>query len=97
MVDRITPVTGAEERRRCTQVFGVDDASPVFCETFRQWVLEDRFPAGRPALELAGVTFVTDVTPYENMKLRILNGGHVVLAHLGALMGIKYVSGEIVG
>jgi len=91
MVDRITPATGDHERRRCTEECGIEDASPVFCEPFRQWVLEDRFPAGRPALELVGVRFVPDVTPYENMKLRILNGGHVVLAHLGALLGIQHV------
>lgn len=91
MVDRITPATGDHERRRCAMECGVADASPVFCEPFRQWVLEDRFPAGRPALELVGVRFVPDVTPYENMKLRILNGGHVILAHLGSLLSIRHV------
>jgi mannitol 2-dehydrogenase len=69
VVDRITPATGDVERRRCAHEFGVDDASPVFCEPFRQWVLEDHFPAGRPPLELAGVRFVRDVTPYEALKV----------------------------
>jgi mannitol 2-dehydrogenase len=76
MVDRITPATGAREIERLHSGFGLEDHWPVFCEAFRQWVLEDHFPNGRPALEDVGVTFVADVAPYELMKLRILNGGH---------------------
>jgi mannitol 2-dehydrogenase len=91
MVDRITPVTGDNERQRCEE-FGVMDAEPVFCEEFRQWVIEDNFPSGRPDLHPVGVTFVEDVTLHENMKLRILNGGHLILAHLGMMLQHKYVS-----
>ena len=76
MVDRITPATGNREREIVLRDYGIEDAFPVFCEGFIQWVLEDNFPAGRPALETVGVQFVPDVTPYENMKIRILNGGH---------------------
>ncbi len=72
MVDRITPATSDRERRLAREEWGVDDAWPVFCEDFIQWVLEDDFPNGRPPLEEVGVTFVQDVTPYELMKLRIL-------------------------
>ena len=54
-------------------------------------MLEDDFPAGRPALEKVGVEFVPDVTPYEMMKIRILNGGHATIAYTGGLMGIEYV------
>ena len=53
----------------------------MFCEEFRQWVIEDKFPAGRPALETVGATFVADVAPYELMKIRILNGGHAAIAY----------------
>lgn len=91
MVDRITPATGERERRLVREEHGVEDAWPVFCETFRQWVLEDDFPAGRPALEAAGVEFVTDVSPWELMKIRILNGGHAVIAYPAGLMGIEFV------
>jgi mannitol 2-dehydrogenase len=91
MVDRITPATGDRERRICAEVFGVEDQWPVFCEEFKQWVLEDNFPAGRPAWEKVGVTFVKDVTPYENMKIRILNGGHAVIAYPAGLMDIHFV------
>ena len=91
MVDRITPATGARERDILADEFGVEDAWPVFCETFRQWVLEDNFPAGRPALEKVGVQFVPDVTPYEHMKIRILNGGHAVIAYPAGLMDIEFV------
>jgi mannitol 2-dehydrogenase len=90
MVDRITPATGDRERRIARESFGIDDAWPVFCEDFTQWVLEDHFPTGRPALEKVGVTFVDDVTPYENMKIRILNGGHAVIAYPAGLMDIHF-------
>jgi mannitol 2-dehydrogenase len=91
MVDRITPATTDRERAFLARDFGVADAWPVFCEDFTQWVLEDRFPQGRPPLEDAGVEFVTDVAPWELMKLRILNGGHAVIAYPAGLLGIHYV------
>lgn len=64
---------------------------PVTCEPFRQWVIEDHFPAGRPALEKVGVTFTPHVHAYEAMKIRILNGGHAVIAYPSALMDIQLV------
>ena len=91
MVDRITPATGERERRLCAEDFGIEDAWPVFCEDFTQWVLEDTFPSGRPALEEVGVEFVADVTPWELMKIRILNGGHAVIAYPSGLLGIEFV------
>jgi len=63
----------------------------VFCESFKQWVLEDDFPAGRPALEKVGVQFVPDVAPFEHMKIRILNGGHATIAYPAGLMDIHFV------
>ncbi|MFV0293562.1 MAG: mannitol dehydrogenase family protein [Paracoccus sp. (in: a-proteobacteria)] len=90
MVDRITPATSDRERAMIRDM-GVDDASPVFCEDFTQWVLEDNFPAGRPALEKVGVEFVEDVTPWELMKIRILNGGHAVIAYPAGLMDVHFV------
>ena len=91
MVDRITPATGPRERARVAHEFGVADAAPVFCEDYLQWVLEDDFVAGRPALEAVGVQIVDDVAPYETMKIRILNGGHAVIAYPAALLDIEYV------
>ncbi|MET1412414.1 mannitol dehydrogenase family protein [Roseibium sp. HPY-6] len=91
MVDCITPATGDRERTLIRETFDVEDSAPVVCEPFRQWVLEDKFPAGRPALEKVGVEFVTDVAPYELMKLRILNGGHAAIAYPGALLGHHFV------
>jgi mannitol 2-dehydrogenase len=91
MVDRITPATTDRERRMLHDSFGLDDNWPVFCEEFRQWVLEDDFPQGRPALEGAGVTFTSDVAPYELMKIRILNGGHAAIAYPAALLDIHFV------
>ncbi|OYU17432.1 MAG: mannitol dehydrogenase [Rhodobacteraceae bacterium PARR1] len=91
MVDRITPATGPRERALAA-TFGLgDDPVPVTCEPFRQWVLEDNFPAGRPPLEQVGVTFSPDVHAYEVMKIRILNGGHAIIAYPGGLLDIEYV------
>lgn len=91
MVDRITPATSDREKRLLAEQFGIDDAWPVFCESFKQWVLEDNFPAGRPALERVGVQFVPDVAPYEHMKIRILNGGHATIAYPAGLLDIHFV------
>ena len=87
MVDRITPVTTQADIETLTQTYGVLDAWPVTCEPFIQWVVEDKFSNGRPALEKVGVQFVPDVGPYEKMKLRLLNAGHSVLGLLGAIHG----------
>ncbi|MEX0860361.1 MAG: mannitol dehydrogenase family protein [Cucumibacter sp.] len=92
MVDRITPATTDHERALVAEVWGIEDNWPVACETFRQWVVEDQFPAGRPALEKVGVTFVADVAPYELMKIRILNGGHAAIAYPAGLLDIHFVS-----
>ncbi|EIE51971.1 mannitol dehydrogenase domain-containing protein [Citreicella sp. 357] len=86
MVDRITPATGDRERALAAS-FGLSDPVPVTCEPFRQWVLQDSFTQGRPRLEEVGVTFTDNVHAYERMKIRILNGGHAIIAYAGALMG----------
>lgn len=91
MVDCITPATGEREIEIVRDTFGIDDRAPVVCEPFHQWVLEDKFCNGRPALEKVGVEFVEDVAPYELMKLRILNGGHAAIAYLAGLLDIHYV------
>lgn len=88
MVDRITPVT-TEEDVTALAAHGVEDAWPVVCEPFTQWVVEDHFPAGRPPFEEAGVQLVEDVTAYELMKLRLLNASHQAIAYLGTLAGYR--------
>lgn len=90
MVDRITPVTTPADIDELADRFAVEDAWPVVCEPFTQWVLEDHFVAGRPAFEQAGVQLVEDVVPYELMKLRLLNAGHQALAYFGYLAGYEY-------
>ena len=87
MVDRITPVTTNVDIDTLTHKHRVDDAWPVTCEPFIQWVVEDKFSNGRPPFEKVGVQFVPDVGPYEKMKLRLLNAGHSVLGILGAIHG----------
>ncbi len=91
MVDRITPATSDREREMVARDHGLADAWPVFCEDFVQWVLEDDFCAGRPPLETVGVQFVDDVAPFEAMKLRILNGGHAIIAYPAGLLDIHFV------
>ncbi|OYX25670.1 MAG: mannitol dehydrogenase [Rhodobacterales bacterium 32-66-7] len=91
MVDRITPATGPRERQMAAEFGLADDPVPVTCEPFRQWVLEDTFPSGRPDFEKVGVTLTPHVHSYEKMKIRILNGGHATIAYPGSLMDIDYV------
>ena len=91
MVDRITPMTSDAHRTELAERHGVEDAWPVVCEPFLQWVLEDKFVNGRPAWEKVGVQFTDDVTPYEEMKIKLLNGSHLALTYLGFLKGYRFV------
>ncbi|MFL0810626.1 MAG: mannitol dehydrogenase family protein [Agarilytica sp.] len=92
MVDRIVPKMNAEARDLLEKTCGRKDAVGVVCEGFSQWVIEDRFPHGRPDWESVGVEMVSDVTPYEEMKLRMLNGAHSFIAYAGASIGCTSVS-----
>jgi mannitol 2-dehydrogenase len=91
MVDRITPATTDRERQITFDKFGIEDNWPVFCEEYIQWVISGDFPAGRPGFEKVGAQFVDDVTPFEYMKIRILNGGHAVIAYAGSLLDVHFV------
>jgi len=91
MVDRITPQTQDADRAWLREEVGVDDGWPVVCEPFRQWVVEDRFAAGRPPWEHAGVLFTDRVHDWELYKLRMLNASHSCMAYLMALAGVVYV------
>ena len=94
MVDRITPVTTPADMD-ALRASGVEDAWPVVCEPFHQWVIEDDFSNGRPQWEQVGAQFVPDVTPYETMKIRLLNAGHSVLGLLGSIHGHQTIDGCI--
>ncbi|MDB2345496.1 MAG: mannitol dehydrogenase family protein [Polaribacter sp.] len=87
MVDRITPVTPKSAIEFLQNKYSIKDAWPIVCEPYIQWVIEDRFSNGRPPLEKLGVQFVPDVTPYEKMKIRLLNAGHSTLGIPGAVHG----------
>jgi mannitol 2-dehydrogenase len=90
MVDRITPATTDAHRAMVHEAFGIDDAWPVVCEPFRQWVIEDHFCAGRPAWEKVGAQITDNVLPYEKMKIRLLNASHQALCYIGMLLGYQY-------
>jgi fructuronate reductase len=92
MVDRITPATRDEDRRQLSASYGYADAWPVVTEPFRQWVIEDNFPNGRPRWEEVGALVVNDVHPFEVMKLRCLNGAHSALAYIGVVAGFDTVA-----
>ena len=97
MVDRIVPATSPEDLDQVARLTGLRDEAPVMHEPFRQWVVEDDFVGGdRPDLGAVGVQLVADVTPYEHMKLRMLNGTHSSLAYLGYLAGHQTIA-ETVG
>jgi fructuronate reductase len=92
MVDRIVPAATPEDRAQIAAALGVTDAGAVVTEPFSQWVIQDTFAAARPAWERAGAILTADVTPYERIKLRLLNGSHSTLAYLGALAGYELVA-----
>jgi fructuronate reductase len=87
MVDSITPATDDALRARAQDLIGLDDAWPIQRERFTQWVIESGLGADGAALASAGVTLVADVRPFEQAKLRLLNGAHSTLAYLGLLAG----------
>ncbi|KQU58123.1 mannitol dehydrogenase [Rhodococcus sp. Leaf278] len=91
MVDRITPATTPTVVDDLRRDFGIDDRWPVQSESFSQWVLEDSFSFGRPPFADVGVQLVSDVAPYEHMKLRLLNGSHQAMSYLGILAGYTHV------
>ena len=92
MVDCIVPATGAKELALAREL-GIDDAVPVTHENFRQWVIEDDFCAGRPDWDRVGATFSEDVHAHERMKIRILNGGHQIIANAGEILSVETISG----
>lgn len=89
MVDRITPRVAEELTAEVERLRPGCALAPVQCEEFTQWVLEDRFAGPMPNLGKVGVEVVQDVDPYEEAKIRILNGGHTCAAYLGALAGYE--------
>ena len=95
MVDRIVPATSESDRDEISARLGVRDEAMVVTEPFSQWVIEDDFVNGRPAWENVGAEMVEDVRPFEEMKLRMLNGTHSTLAYLGYLAGMEYVSDAV--
>ncbi|MEO8240843.1 MAG: mannitol dehydrogenase family protein [bacterium] len=96
MVDRITPATTTADIDRVTELTGHHDAAPVMHEPFRQWVIEDDFvDRARPDFAAGGGQLVADVTPFEHMKLRMLNGTHSSLAYLGYLAGHETIADTV--
>lgn len=91
MVDRIAPSVTDADVERLDKASGVEDLMPVYSEDFTQWVVEDKFCAGRPEFEAVGVQITDHVGPYEQVKLRMLNAGHSVLAFTGLMLGYRRV------
>ena len=95
MVDRIVPATTAELRTRVASLLGTRDDIPVSAEPFTMWAIEDSFAAGRPAWEAGGAVFTDEVGRYEQMKVRMLNGTHSLIAYLGALSGAATIPAAV--
>jgi|TARA_B100002049_G_scaffold188799_1_gene145681 mannitol 2-dehydrogenase len=90
MLDCIVPTTGERELKLISKI-GINDLVPVVHENFRQWVLEDKFCAGRPEWEKVGVQFSSKVHQYEEQKIRILNAGHQIIANAAELLGMNTI------
>jgi fructuronate reductase len=95
MVDRIVPATTPQLRADVAAHLGSWDAVPVPAEPFSMWAVEDRFAAGRPAWETGGAVFTDEVGRYEQMKVRLLNGTHSLLAYVGALHGFETIAESV--
>lgn len=91
MVDRIAPQVSDSDRQRLNQSTGVGDLIPATCEPYTKWVIEDRFCAGRPPLEVGGVEFSNDVAAYEAVKGRLSNAAHMLMCYPSLLMGSRTV------
>lgn len=91
MVDRITPRPTSEVISRVSEAVGVTDNAALMGESFIQWVIEDKFIAGRPNWEDAGAELVDDVMPYEEAKIRLLNATHSCIAWAGTLRGYQFI------
>ncbi len=91
MVDRIAPTVTDDVRAKVVATSGLSDALPAVAETYLQWVVQDDFPTGRPALDLVGVQLRDDVATFEAVKGRMLNACHMLLSYPGLLMGYRYV------
>ena len=94
-VDRIVPASTPETLDRAQLALGVADLGAVLAEPYKQWVIEDRFPGGRPAWERAGAVLTDDAGPWERLKLRMLNGVHSALAYLGALADCETIASAL--
>lgn len=95
MVDRITPRSPDGLGAELAALVGKEVTSPIMAEDFNQWVLQDNFAADMPDLAQAGVTVTADVDPYEETKIRVLNGGHTALCYLAALEGVETFDGAM--
>ena len=95
MVDRIVPALTEESATLVRERLGFDDPNTIVCEPFRQWVIEDNFVKGRPDWDTVGAQFAEDVEPFEDMKLRMLNGTHSTMAYLGYLSGYETIAETI--
>jgi fructuronate reductase len=91
MVDRIVPATEPSDVAALAEKIGVEDRAMVKTEPFSQWVVQDWFAGERPDLAAFGVQLTAAVAPWEEAKLRLLNGAHSGIAYLGGLGGIEFV------
>ncbi|MDT0582218.1 mannitol dehydrogenase family protein [Brumicola blandensis] len=96
MVDRIVPKVTVADGQALTQQYGYEDQGLIVTEPFKQWVIEDNFCTERPDWESAGVLFVKQVSDYEKLKLRTLNGSHSALAYMGVLLGHKWIHQAVI-
>lgn len=95
MVDRIAPATRPEDIARAREITGLRDEGVVVSEPFRQWVIEDDFNRPRPRWDVAGAEFVSNVEPYEFIKMRVLNACQTALSYLGALSGFDTTGDDV--
>jgi fructuronate reductase len=95
LVDRITPATTNSDVALVERRTGRADTCPVVTEPYTEWVLTDTFGTDRPDWPSAGALITSDVRPYEERKLWLLNGAHSLLAYAAPSRGHTTVTQAI--
>ncbi|MDB4867164.1 MAG: altronate oxidoreductase [Cohnella sp.] len=94
LVDRIVTGYPDDEAAKWFKTWGYRDALLNTAEPYHLWVieaepeLENELPLSRAGIH---VHWVDDLKPYQQRKVRILNGAHTLMAPLGVLQGVSSV------
>jgi tagaturonate reductase len=94
LVDRIVSGYPTDREDEIQTAIGFTDQLMVAGEYYHSWVIQGpqlvqkELPFDKTTLN---VSFVEDLAPYRDMKVRILNGAHTAMVPVAYLAGIRFV------